>query len=432
MAQITYAPGTLEKQLDTAPELLIDLPEMPEWTGRTVPLSCAYVDGKLHVFHPDDEKQLLPAIRIEIERRTRNLRVDIPKGDRVTLVTPSREVTRFQGVESALIPARREVDEEGIENANRNWMVADTDDGDVFRIWHPEKKLSIDIPIVSPSSDTPVATSDRPIFEPIGQQEMLFALALGIHLGKNTLLTGPTGIAKTTAYRWLASKLGYNLVIMPITRGTQDRHMVGEYMPAGAGDFPWTDGPVTRAARLSIEHPTILLLDEINRIGNVAEFARCYSLLDDTRMLELPERRQETGEIEIIRSGKLFIGATSNPTDDDNGDYIGVRELDPAFNSRLPIQPKLGYPDPDHERAVLLSRVPTLDGETAGAMVAAANLIRQSSEVRYPISFRELEAWALLSPYMGTAEAAEVAVVSKAALHFRESVRGLIKLKVSG
>jgi MoxR-like ATPase len=742
-------------------EMQIVLPEQPEWTDRAVTLKCEIAGGKLSVFHADDEKQIVPVLRMEIERRTRNLRLDIPKGDRVTLVTPDRNVQRFEGISNVLVPMRREAEDgEGYENADRNWLIEERDEGQVFKIWHPEQKTAIELPIVQPCSDTPVSSPGRYIHEPVGQQSMLFSLALGILLEKHTLLTGPTGIAKTTAYRWLASKLGYNLVIMPITRGTQDRHMIGEYMPAGAGDFPWVDGPITRAARLSLIHPTILLLDEINRIGNVAEFARCYSLLDDTRMLELPERRSESGDVETIHPGKLYIGATSNPCftgdtlvavadgrnavpisqlaeegadvdvyatavsigkrrdgssfikrgtvvkkmtdirktatqqkivkiglddgsyvrctsdhkfmlkngsyqkaqllkageslmrfdseiasygaagtlrrriwmghdsgkngsakpgeawrwqhrwigqrmfgdwsgtemslhhkdldplndqyfnlvlmstydhnslhkrdrdpialsaaslkswstrrarygpigstiqtkpardlltaeelspirsnaaskraqsmgsellteaankmwetrrakygseghsknhkvvsvcedgvedvycgfveevhnfaivtsitdgdtrdgnlsgvvvhncDDDNGDYIGVRELDPALNSRLPIQPKLGYPDPLQERAVLMRRVPSVDIKLAGAMVAAANLIRQSNEVRYPISFRELEAWALLAPFMGVGEAAEVAVVSKAALHFRESVRGLIRLKV--
>src|SRR5690606_32140978 len=120
-------------------------------------------------------------------------------------------------------------------------------------------------------------------YEIMGQPEMLFALCLAIKHKKHSLLTGPTGIAKTSMYRWLAEQLGYNLVIMQIARGTQDRHLLGEYAPAGPGTFEWMDGPVTKAARLSNDHPTILLFDELNRIGNVAEFSRVYSLLDDTR-----------------------------------------------------------------------------------------------------------------------------------------------------
>ncbi|NDD55389.1 hypothetical protein EBZ39_16265, partial [bacterium] len=81
-----------------------------------------------------------------------------------------------------------------------------------------------------------------PDFEPheiYGQAEMVFNLMLAIKLGKHSILKGPTGLGKTTVYQWLAKKLGYNLFMQPISRGTQDRHMVGEYAPAGPGDFKW-------------------------------------------------------------------------------------------------------------------------------------------------------------------------------------------------
>jgi len=266
------------------------------------------------------------------------------------------------------------------------------------------------------------------VFEVVGQAQMLFTLALGIKMKKHTLLTGPTGIAKTTCYRWLAKQLNYNFIIQPISRGTQDRHLVGEYAPAGPGDFRWMDGPTTKAARLSLEHPTILMYDELNRIGNVAEFSRVYSLLDDTRMLELPERRQPDGSIEVIRSGELYIGATANPADDDSADYVGVKELDPAFVSRFPFQPRLGYPAVDIEAKALCDRVEHLDASTAKKMVQAAKRIRESTEIRFPISFRELEAWALAIPFHGFADAAEIGVISKAPAVFRPDIRNLLQL----
>ena len=153
-----------------------------------------------------------------------------------------------------------------------------------------------------------------------------------------------------------------------------------------------------------------------------------YSLLDDTRMIELPERLQPDGTVEIVHAGDLYVGATANPVEDEGGDYLGVKELDPAFNSRFAIQPPLKYPSVNIEAQALADRVPALDIATAKKMVEAAKKIRDSHEIRFPISFRELEAWALALPHYGMKDAAEVAVISKAAPSFRGDIRNLLQL----
>lgn len=263
-----------------------------------------------------------------------------------------------------------------------------------------------------------------------GQADMVFAVAMAFKLNKHSLLSGPTGIAKTTLYAWFAYQLNWNFVLMPISRGTESAHLVGEYLPVDeAGKFAWTDAPVTVATEASSTHPTLLVFDELNRIGNIAELARIYQLLDDTRVLELKEKRANGGTVEMLNAGELYIGATMNPADDMAADYVGVTDLDPALASRFPIQPRLGYPDPEIEAMALALRVPDLDAADAKEMVSAANRIRQSEQVRFPISFRELEAWGLALPYLGWAEAAEVAVVSKAARMFHPDIRNLVKLQ---
>ena len=261
----------------------------------------------------------------------------------------------------------------------------------------------------------------------LGQPEMTFTLALAIATGKHSMSIGPTGTGKTTFYRWLAQKLNWNLVVQPVARGTEAAHMVGEYTPTGPATFEWMDGPVAKACRLSNDHPTLLVFDELNRIGNIAEFSRLYSVLDDTRILILDERRKE-GESEVLECKDLFIGATSNPSDDENADYVGVQDLDPALSSRFTFMPSVDYPSLAIEAQALKDRVPALDQSDATRMCMAAKRIRESEDVRFPISFRELEAWALAIPTCGYEGAAKVAVVNKAPQAFRESIVGLLKL----
>jgi MoxR-like ATPase len=403
------------------PTLKMVLREPPEWKNSYIDviLEKEDDDNTIAIYHGDNRSLVA---KVTCTRETRNLQftINTDEGARVVVEGVVLDPEKASNVK---VPKKFPKQAEGARCWKKETRT-DPDTGafeEVFIVSLPNGNF-VELPVVDPGPMTPTEY----VHEIVGQDEMLFTICLAISLGKNTLLTGPTGVGKTTVYRWLAKQLGYNLVIGPITRGTQDRHMSGEYAPAGPGDFRWMDGFITMAVRASQKHPTILLLDELNRIGNVAEFARCYSVLDDTRMIELAEKRTDTGEPEILRAGRLFIGATANPVDDDNADYVGVRELDPAFQSRLPFQPRIKYPTQDMEARALCDRVATLDKAMATMMVAAANKIRESTDVRWPMSFRELEAWALALPYFGFKDAAELTVVSKAPHAFRPAVRTLL------
>jgi MoxR-like ATPase len=352
-------------------------------------------------------------LAIEVEAITRKVKV-------LVSANPSAVIAELtDGIKTSPLPGKATPQE---KSSDRSW----SNDGKVFRAWLPNGN-AVEIPVApAPGPYTP----SEEVHEVLGQPELIFAVAFAILKGKHFLLSGPTGVAKTTIVRWLAKQLNYNLVIMPISRSTEAGHLVGEYLPVDeAGKFEWTYGPVSTAAKLSATHPTILLLDEINRIGNIQELARIYSLLDDTRMLEMKEKRNADGTIEMLKAGNLFVGATSNPSDAETADYIGVTELDPALNSRFSIQPRISYPAPEIEAKALESRVEGFGFNEALRMVEVANRIRQAEDVRFPISFRELEAWALALPYYGWKQAAEVAVVSKAGADYRPSIRDYIALK---
>jgi MoxR-like ATPase len=306
------------------------------------------------------------------------------------------------------------------EGALRNWKIT----AKKIVVTNPVTRATVELPRKKGAPKTP--TEEVP--DILGQHEMVFTVAFGLATGKHTMLIGPTGTGKTSIYRWFAKQLGWNLVLASIARGTEAAHLVGEYLPTGPATFEWMDGPVSEAVRLSQRHPTILVFDELNRIGNIAEFSRVYSVLDDQRRLDLQERRMHDGTVETIECGELFIGATSNPSDDEAADYVGVQDLDPALMSRFPFQPNIGYPPLTVEAKALTDRVPDLELPLALKMCTVAKHVRESAEVHFPLSFRELEAWALACPKFGYEEAARVAVVNKAPRVFRESLEGLLAL----
>lgn len=306
-----------------------------------------------------------------------------------------------------------------LESEGTNWRT----EKDQVIFTNPKTGYSLSLPKLDPGPFCP-----KNIYPVYGQPGMIFSVAMGLANKRHTILIGPTGTGKTTVYQYVAELLGWNFIRIQIDPKTEGASLIGEYLPAGAGDFRWTDGPLTEAVRMSNIHPTIVVFDELSRIGNVAELARTYSLLDDGRLLTLPERRHELGDTEIIHAGDLYIGATMNPADDEGADYIGVRELDPALMSRFSYSPLIKYPEQTIEVDTLLRRAPGLQRQHAERMVDVATAIRNSEDVHYPFSFRELIAWAEGLPAYGYLDAAKVAFINKAHPLYRPDMQRYVEM----
>lgn len=403
------------------------LNEPPSWAKRTVGLNFDKPAGDdfIEITHGDNDEALA---RISIEEGTRKMLVEpIAGAEKIELRTPAGNVIQL-GEKNPAVDLK----------ADRNWKLHDESGARTLTIWL-DNGASVDLPVLDPPAPS------VPHWEPneiLGQEEMIFTIAHGFKEGMHTLLHGPTGVGKTSSVQWLAKKLGWNCVIQPISRGTESAHLVGEYLPTGVpGQFMWVDGPTTMAVRLSNVWPTILILDELNKIGNVAEIARIYQVLDDTRILELKEKMmgelyvegQEDeailNTVEVIPVGELYVVATGNPSDDEMADYVGVQDLDPALVSRFELVPPIGYPSPETEAKALQMQVQTLSDSVAKRMVECARRIRTSTNVRFPISFRELRAWAKTMPFYGYDRAAEITVVNKAPAIYREDIRNLMSLQ---
>ena len=298
-------------------------------------------------------------------------------------------------------------------------------DSDSTHVWADlAGKPRITVPIESgtPASPSPGA---HPL---LGQDVYLYDIMYALSTRTNTIVFGPTGCGKTASIQWLTGLLNWNLVTVSVTPGANEDTMVGTQLPAaheqtGSPTIKWHDRQIATAARISHERPTVLVLDEINRIRDVNEYAALMPLLDGTARLTLP-----TGE--KIDRGDLVLIATANPPHE----YVGTNELDPAFENRLQWTPTIDYPDATDEALALCSRIPTLDAAVAKNICDVARRIRAANEINHPIGFRSLETWAkaIDSGCYSWAEAAERALISKFPDEERQSVRNVLAMFAVG
>jgi len=262
----------------------------------------------------------------------------------------------------------------------------------------------------------------------VGQDPYLYDMLYALSTRTNTIVFGPTGCGKTASVEWLTSLLNWNLVIVSITPGSNEDTIVGTQLPAahdvtGAPTVKWHDRMIASAVRFSHDRPTVLLIDEINRIRDVNEYAALMPLLDGTARLTLP-----TGE--VIDRGDLVLVATANPPHE----YVGTNELDPAFENRLPWTPTINYPDATDEALAICSRVPTLDPTVAKTMCDVVGRIRNAGEITHPVGFRSLEAWAkaLDSGFFTWSESAERALIAKFPTDEQQAVRNVLAMFAVG
>lgn len=306
---------------------------------------------------------------------------------------------------------------DGSTSGTSGVYVDDATDEVVFSV---KGRPDIRLPIESGTPESPSPGA----FPLVGQDEYLRDIGYAMYGRHNSIVFGPTGCGKTASIEYLTKLLNWNLVIVSITPGSNEDSMVGTQMPAaheetGAPTVEWVDRQIAHAVRISHDRPTLMLIDEINRIRDVNEYACLMSLLDSTQRLTLP-----TGE--TIDKGDLVVIGTANPPEE----YIGTNELDPAFENRLPWTPRIDYPSIEAEAEALVSRIPTLSNPAAETMATIARKIRDASEIMHPIGFRSLLMWAeaVTSGFFTWHEAADRALIAKFPKDEQQAVLNIVSL----
>lgn len=257
--------------------------------------------------------------------------------------------------------------------------------------------------------------------EEVLDEQMVEGMLASMIIKKPVLLTGVTGIGKTSLVKWLAYKTNNSYRRIQLNGSTGVDNLVGKWLINESGTY-WEDGILTDAMR----EGHFLLLDEINAALPEVLFI-LNSVLDDDGVLILDDKGKE-----VVKPHPNFrVFAAMNPSQD----YAGTKEMNRAQLDRYSVF-ELEYPKPNVEIDIIKGYASydvhlggnKEDGHNSviSRMVDFANIIRQkntNSEWVSICSTRQLIQWIQLSDYLSLKYSAEIAILNKCDAEERTQVR---------
>ncbi len=241
----------------------------------------------------------------------------------------------------------------------------------------------------------------------VGQQEALDQMLLAIVVGGHALLEGVPGLAKTLAVKILARVCRVQFRRVQCTPDLMPADITGTNVyDAVRREFSLHRGPI---------YTDLLLVDEINRMPPRTQSA----------LLEAMEERQVTIDGASQSLPPWFtVFATQNPVE-----FEGTYPLPEAQLDRFLMKIRIGYPDLEHEVAVLQRHQEGLDtrslerldlapidaGDLAEAREEAARVRAEPGLLGYLAAIvRATRVWPTLTLGASPRAAVNLLVVSKA------------------
>jgi MoxR-like ATPase len=212
-------------------------------------------------------------------------------------------------------------------------------------------------------------------------------------LEKPVLLEGPAGVGKTELARSVAMVTGSRLIRLQCYEGIDESKALYEWnykkqllrIQADERRDAWSELeedifsepfllPRPLLAAIRADEPVVLLIDEIDRVEVEAE-ALMLEILADFQVT-IPE----LGTVVATRRPMVFL--TSNDS----------RDLSEALKRRC-LYLHIGYPSPERERDILVSRVEGLDVDLASQVAQIVRRVREL-DLKKPPSISESIDWA--------------------------------------
>lgn len=207
-----------------------------------------------------------------------------------------------------------------------------------------------------------------------------------------TLITGPSGVAKTLTVSQICAKLKRELIRVNITVESDEDSLMGGFRLEN-GSTVYKKGPIIEA----MERGAILLLDEID-LSHPQRAMCLQSVLEGNGYLI-----KKTNEWVKPAKGFMIIAtANTKGNGDEDGKYIGTQILNEAMLDRFPATFEARYPTEKQEKKILNKLMtflgledPEKDAHVVDLLVRFANEVRDAvkkgqDDIHHNISTRRL------------------------------------------
>ena len=194
----------------------------------------------------------------------------------------------------------------------------------------------------------------------VGKQATLELAIIGLLCQGHLLIEDVPGVGKTMLAKSLAKSIGCEFRRIQFTPDMLPSDVTGvRIFDQRSREFVYQPGPI---------QANIVLADEINRATPKTQAA----------LLEAMEERQVTidGETHILEQPFMVL-ATQNPIE-----YEGTFPLPEAQLDRFLLRLRLGYPDPQHELAVLDSQQRVHPIDSLGQVISKEELLGAQAAIR--------------------------------------------------
>jgi cobaltochelatase CobS len=206
------------------------------------------------------------------------------------------------------------------------------------------------------------------------QEEAIYKVVLGMEMGDNINIAGPTGSGKSSMVEYICAKLKRPFIRMNGRGDIETSSFLGQIVVKD-GALVWKDGMFT----VAVKHGAVFCSDEWTVNPPEINMAMQWVMEDGGKLL-LSDCPEDEKLISPHKDFRLVCTDNTRGLGDDKGAFAAVNVQNTATLDRFGTVLYLDYLDKAHETGVIKAAYPNLTDALSSKMLQFAELIRRGYE----------------------------------------------------